>query len=172
MAARTFSELFELARVLVRSDYIARFIVNANHSRTNPAIDGTGSARPYSRSWSKPIRNTRRFRCASRLTTRRCVSTSDRIQGGKPNRQFCDHATRGVNIYRLRELYNNGVPCSNRSGKSPDYRPPRLQSSFYCTSNVKMHSGRTSPKTRSPPGPVCTSFCFGNICRELAAALD
>jgi hypothetical protein len=32
MAARTFSELFELARVLVRFNHIASFIVNANHS--------------------------------------------------------------------------------------------------------------------------------------------
>jgi hypothetical protein len=32
MAARTFSELLELARVLVRFDDVASFIANANHS--------------------------------------------------------------------------------------------------------------------------------------------
>jgi hypothetical protein len=32
MAARTFSELFELARVRVPFDHVARVIVNANHS--------------------------------------------------------------------------------------------------------------------------------------------
>jgi hypothetical protein len=32
MAARTFSELFELARVLARFDHVASFIEYANHS--------------------------------------------------------------------------------------------------------------------------------------------
>jgi hypothetical protein len=43
MAARTFSELFELARVRVRFDHVARSIVNPNHSIICTAVK-VGSA--------------------------------------------------------------------------------------------------------------------------------
>jgi len=37
MAARTFSELFEIALVFVRLDHVARFMVNANDGTMRPA---------------------------------------------------------------------------------------------------------------------------------------